>query len=86
MGSMNQLSGEAIATVPEFTNRAPFALVVDALLVRVSDNAIRHHNGQHAVLLHELQNLPRDARVDDLEFAAAHVDALARQALGEHEA
>src|SRR5258708_20841194 len=52
---MNPLSREAIATAPEFTNRTPFALVVDALLVRATDDAIRHRNGQYAVLFHEFQ-------------------------------
>src|SRR5258707_67630 len=74
---MNPLSREAIATAPEFTNRTPFALVVDALLVRATDDAIRHRNGQHAVLFHEFQNLPRYAGVAAdvamVDFPVAHL-------------
>ncbi len=53
---MNPLSREAIATAPEFTNWTRFALVVDALLMRATDDAIRHRNGQHTVLLHEFNS------------------------------
>src|SRR5215831_2778245 len=60
---MNPLSREAIATAPEFTNRTPFALVVDAFLVRATDDAIRHRNGQHTMPVHEFQNLSRYAGV-----------------------
>ena len=63
---MNPLSREAIATAPEFTNRTRFALVVDALLMRATDDAIRHRNGQHTVLRHEFQNLPHHAGVDGM--------------------
>jgi hypothetical protein len=60
---MNPLSREAIATAPELTKRTPFAVVVDAFLVRATDDAIRHRNGQHSMPVHEFQNLSRYAGV-----------------------
>src|SRR5215831_8903729 len=74
---MNPLSREAIATAPEFTNRTPFALVVDAFLVRATDDAIRHRNGQHTMPVHEFQNLSRyagvGADVTMIDFPVMHL-------------
>ena len=53
---MHALTGEAVASFPELTDRAPLALVVDALLMRAADDAIGHGDRQHAVPCDELQD------------------------------
>jgi hypothetical protein len=42
--SIDPLTREAIAAAPEFTNWTPFAVVVDARLVKATDDAICHGN------------------------------------------
>src|SRR5260370_29632777 len=76
---MNPLSREAIATAPEFTNWTRFGLVVDALLMRATDDAIRHRNGQHTGLLHEFHSRTTPAWTgchDDLRPSRASLPPL----------
>ena len=43
---MHALTREAVASFPQLTDRAPLALVVDALLMRAADDAIGHGDRQ----------------------------------------
>src|SRR5580700_290746 len=60
---MDPLPGKTIPSVPELANRTPFAVVVNAFLVRAADDGVSHRNRQHAMLLHEFQYLAGDARI-----------------------
>jgi len=46
--------------MPKFANRAPFALVVDSLLVWAAYYGVCHRNRQHSMLLYKLQYLSSD--------------------------
>ena len=60
---MDPLSRKSISTMPKHTNRTPFALVIDPLLVRATDYAIGHCNRQDLMLIHKFQYLAGDTGV-----------------------
>src|SRR5882762_4471973 len=58
--SMDHLPRKAISSVPKLASRTPFAFVVDSLLVRAADDAVRHNHRQRSMLLDKFQYLPGD--------------------------
>jgi hypothetical protein len=60
---MNALPRKSISTVPKHANWAPFAFVVDSLLVGAADYAIDHCDRQHVMLVDKFQYLAGDAGI-----------------------
>jgi len=62
-GSVDEFSGEAVASLPEVALGAPRAFVIDTLLMRATDDAIRHNDGERAMRFDVFQDLLRDLGV-----------------------
>src|ERR1700731_1268331 len=60
---MKHLPRKAIASTPEFANRAPFPLVIDSFLVRAANYTIGHYDRARTMLLDEFQNFLGNADV-----------------------
>ena len=86
---MDPLPRKAISSVPKLANWAPFAFVVDSLLVRAADYAVGHRDRKHSMLLDKFHYLPRDTWVGSdvttiIHFPVAQVFHLC--ILGGHDA
>ena len=76
-GSVDEFSGKAVASLPEVALGAPWAFVIDTLLMRATDDAIRHNDGECAMRFDVFQDLLRDlgvgANVAGLKLPRAHL-------------